>query len=627
MIKKLLFLVGFIILLCLFALPAYSDKINPIWNLGPVFFGRPTGEIGFRFRSETLDEEYETETQRNYRLFNEELTINEKLFVYHPRFLSLDVLAGFKLGQGYVDYQGGDILTNFGLRGNVLSGTPYSGQFYFYKRRMDIEHIPSREYLSNQTQGGTRFRLSEEIIGWPINLKFDYLSSNAENIFSSDNQDFNINETWETLELDTQKKWGAFDLDLRSRTIFYDRIFEIDDKETKISWVDQYFSGILRGKFLADEELRTISRFNADIRTGFPKYSNFNFNQEARYRFFSDKLQELEGFADFDISKRIREPSETQREFSESTWFQQDETKAQIHGGISHSLGESLDSSLEGRLEKRWFTSYEEFISEIMGNTDYTKKIPLNGRVFGGYGFSFNNSNREGEETSFVANEMHKISDYAAVTLEGEEISTESVTVTDVSGTITYAEGLDYRIYRIERFTYIERVPGGHILNGDTILVNYSHLALLGDIRDITQTISGGISLFDGLIEPYFRLSDTRQGVTGGTGNYADLLISPGQSRIIGIRSSHTLKNFWNIERFSSAEFEDNTKILYPFRRLTLRSSLAVPINKDLKLVFRGNNSRINYLKSNQNDINFLSLGADLVYDIQRIRFFGGVNY
>ena len=42
---------------------------------------------------------------------------------------------------------------------------------------------------------------------------------------------------------------------------------------------------------MTDEELRTISRFNANIRTGFPEQYNLNFSQEARYRFFGDKFQ------------------------------------------------------------------------------------------------------------------------------------------------------------------------------------------------------------------------------------------------------------------------------------------------------------------------------------------------
>ena len=134
------------------------------------------------------------------------------------------------------------------------------------------------------------------------------------------------------------------------------------------------------------------------------------------------------------------------------------------------------------------------------------------------------------------------------------------------------------------------------------------------------------VSLFDGLFEPYFRFSDINQWVMGGTGTDVDLLISPGQRRIIGLRSSHKFKNFFNIEKSISVEIEDNTQLLYPFRRLTSRSSLIVPIIRDLKLVFRGNSSRINYLKPDQNDINFLSLGADLVYDIKKTRFFFGAN-
>ena len=84
--------------------------------------------------------------------------------------------------QGYADYQGGDVFTNFGLRGNALSGTPYSGQFYFYKRLMDIGHIPSFEYSVDQMQGGFSSRVDEGIIGWPINIRFSYLSREGENI-------------------------------------------------------------------------------------------------------------------------------------------------------------------------------------------------------------------------------------------------------------------------------------------------------------------------------------------------------------------------------------------------------------------------------------------------------------
>lgn len=630
--KKIALMAAIIVLFCAgSASDIYSGEIKERWNLGPIFFGRPTGEIGFSLREDIQGfSSNGDKTAKEYRLFSEELKLEERLFVYHPRFLELKIGGGLLFGQGQREYRGEDLLKNFDVEGLFLKMTPYNGSFFFRKHFTDIGHTPSVDYLAERTSAGLAFHLDKTVVGWPFDFRFDGSDSSARDIFRSEKYfgryDFNIEEKSEAFEVKTQKQWKSFELNLLFAEQLYSRNFSLNQKKYESDYAAGYFQGSLAGKFL-NQRLRTSTNFNFNSRNGVSDYSRFSLNQNQRFWIFKDDFQKIDSFFIFNFSRTERENAPGGANENKAFAAKEDDYKAR--GGFSHYLGESLLAEIEGGYEKTDFSVYEQRTTEALARADYSKNIfpSYKGKLFLDYGVSWSEILRTGKENVFVGDELHKISDYEAVVLAGREISTDSVVITDVSGVIVYQEGIDYRIYRLGSLTYVERIPGTRILNGENLLIDYENLVPRGSTQSVIQTFSWRISFFDGLIEPYFQLKDINQKITGNGGSdYSQLMIDSGQSRIYGFNSRHVFK--WRgAEINGGVEFEDNDQTLYPFRRTAIKMSLTVPLNENLRFVWSGNKTDVDYREPRQNDALFLNSRLNAIYEINKTRISGGITY
>ena len=632
MVKKLLFTVGFVVLFCAGLVPvSFSGEIKPIANFGPFYFERPAGELGFSLREDLQKiSSGKNKITGEYRLMNEELRIEERFFIYHKRFVGLKVGGGIAFGQGLAEYQGADLAKNFGIDGYFLKETPYGGSFFFQRRLADIGHTPNMDYLADQKHGGLTFDLGKTVVGWPLNFRFDVFGSDASNVFRGNKSlvdyDFDIHEERKSFEADTEKQWEKVSVNLNFREQLYSRRFSLNQKEHESDYVSHYFHGTAAGKFL-DNTLRTKTSLSLNSRNGVSDYSGFALRQEQRFWIFRDKLQKLDSFVSFGASQINREVSGGA---AESEWLSKEENAYEARGGFSHQLGESLFTEVEAGREKKQFSAFEQTLDEKLARVDYAKQIfpAFDGKLSLGYEISSSDLFRAGEEHVFVSGEMHKISDYEAVMLEGQEISTESVVVTDISGTIIYQEGADYRIYKLGSPTYVERIPGTRILNGETVLVGYENFVPRGLARNTVQTVSARISLFDGLAEPHFRLRNVEQNTTGGSGSaYNQLSDNSGQNRSFGLDSRYAFERWRKAEITSGIDFEDNAQLNYPFHRATSRFSLTIPVNEKLRLTWQGGRSDIDYRKTEQNDIRLLNSGINAIFETVKTRVMAGVTY
>jgi hypothetical protein len=629
MIKKILFLSGFIVLILFLSsfCGLYAEEMHPIWDYkNVIFFERPTGELGFRFRGESHKSSYDGGSgESRYGSFNEVLKIEDDMFILHPRFLKLNFGFGVGFEQGIADYESEGFLTDYKLRGEFLTGTPYSGSFFLEKTESDYEHTASSSYLMEMLRGGFNFRLGEEIIGWPINIRLGYSSKESDKTFSD--YDYFIREEWKTFEIDTKKEWNMFEINLRSGVTQYERSYITDVSDRESDSLSVYVNGSLLGKFL-DNHLRTKTFASVNSRSGYNEFLKLKYGQDVNYWVIKDKLQELDLFLKLNFETTDRKYGFDSEE--DSILFQDKEELMETRMGVSHKLGISLYSELEGVLSKLSVSAYEEFLMGIRARTDYTKVIPWNGKLYGGYFFEFNNITRSGEETAYVKGELHTLSGYSPVALNYENVQSGSVEIFDASGEIHYVEGIDYRVYQAGPITYVERIPGTDIMNEESVFVDYSNENQLGNIVEFGHTVSLGVSLFNGLIEPYFRvfiLNQEADGAVGSVEEHNDIFLNPGMSWTIGLRSRNTFEKLWNLERESNIEFESNEQELYPFQRITFKSTFSVPIPiiEGLKLSLSNNKTMIDY-KTSDNDYEMLSSLFNAIYETRKLKTsFGAV--
>ncbi|MFQ5752283.1 MAG: hypothetical protein ACE5HI_09825 [bacterium] len=116
------------------------------------------------------------------------------------------------------------------------------------------------------------------------------------------------------------------------------------------------------------------------------------------------------------------------------------------------------------------------YIFSLGGGINYTKKIPLSGRIQIGYarGYSINDLQIEATEQSIV-NERHIFIGGLPVRLVERNIIISSIVVFDQEGEFIFEEGddKDYVIRIIGDYVEIEPNPFGRIREDDAILVSY----------------------------------------------------------------------------------------------------------------------------------------------------------
>jgi len=111
---------------------------------------------------------------------------------------------------------------------------------------------------------------------------------------------------------------------------------------------------------------------------------------------------------------------------------------------------------------------------------DYNKNIFWGGRLSAGLGGGFRLTDREATGGPVeVTDEPHTVDITRTFTLNVRFIQVDTIVITDITGSIVFAEGSDYVVTAISQSTtQIDTVAGGLINVGDTVLVSYQHAVL-----------------------------------------------------------------------------------------------------------------------------------------------------
>jgi hypothetical protein len=143
---------------------------------------------------------------------------------------------------------------------------------------------------------------------------------------------------------------------------------------------------------------------------------------------------------------------------------------------VRHQLYRSLTSSLSVDGLNTSQDAQEVTRYGIAINENYSKQIGDHSRLELGATFQRYEEEREasGSDTVQIINEPHVLTTGIPTFLNQPNVILSSVQVTDITGTTPYFEGSDYLLFQQGSLTEIERVIGGNIPNGSTVLVTYS---------------------------------------------------------------------------------------------------------------------------------------------------------
>ena len=177
---------------------------------------------------------------------------------------------------------------------------------------------------------------------------------------------------------------------------------------------------------------------------------------------------------------------------------------------LGHQLYQSLHSDLLYEYNNAQ-DSYHEVNNKGGINLLYTKKIFANGLLNIGYSYYRMHEARVSQDFLLqIMNEQCTFSGSKMVLLKNPYVDSNSVIVKDITGTIIYQNGFDYRLMRWGSFVEIQRVPGGQIPDNSSVYVSYNATQPGSYQYDVNMNnFSANVSLFNRLVDIYFRANKT----------------------------------------------------------------------------------------------------------------------
>lgn len=242
-------------------------------------------------------------------------------------------------------------------------------------------------------------------------------------------------------------------------------------------------------------------------------------------------------------------------------------------GTVEHKLYESLISQLFAYGQ---FLDYESGLEVtrfgIQPNIEYRKENRW-GLLLADYQFRAQTEERVGANQSFeIINELVTFRDPDPVVLANTNVVIGSIFITAEDRTTVYRAGDDYRVTEVGDRIEIERVPTGRIVDGETVLVDYTW-EVGGDLTFDTTTHNLQIRQnFDIGLQPYYRLRNQDQEVTpaDATGVVPEDITA----NIVGTE-------FRREPIRLLAEYEDHESSIAPFEAIRLSGDYTHRFNRD----------------------------------------------
>jgi len=489
------------------------------------------------------------DTESKESLFEESLQLEVEGYAYHPNLLEFSLAGLFGLLQEQYDdvYAGrhrsssddGTVI-EFDLNGHFFKKKAYPGTV-FARRYQALEPRPFLPSIETTT---TNFGLVWQYVSDKMPTSFQFTHTEVElDPLSSDEQEGSQTDTLARFE--TAYRFS----DHNVLSFLYNR-----QSHEQQPFALEY-----------DSDEATLSH-------------RLDFGQGYRHRLDSE-LNFYSQRGTFDIERlRWRELLRFQHTDSLRTWYlfeATDRTQGSLSGvapieersyyfapTLEHQWYQSLVTQLTAYVQRQEFEP--DFQIDRFGGQasfDYRKKNPL-GSLQANYRARYSEEERTGGEIrNEVLDERHTFQDPEPVVLANLDADTGSIVVTAEDGLTFYTGGRDYRVQTVGDTIELERVPTGRILDGQTVLIDYTYslgggftLTTVGQDFGIQQNFSFGLT-------PYYRLrwqdqTITPQSATGAVSEDITAHILGAEFKRGGLRLS--------------AEFEDHDSTIIPFQAVRL---------------------------------------------------------
>ncbi|MDX2443212.1 MAG: hypothetical protein QNK30_05380 [Bacteroidales bacterium] len=257
-----------------------------------------------------------------------------------------------------------------------------------------------------------------------------------------------------------------------------------------------------------DTNRNVINRVNLNNQFFLDTAKNYNFNSRISYYNQEGTIN----FNRFDVNERIlfNLPHNFQLSANYNYYQLKERTQNLIQNRVGADLSHELFLSLRSNVFIEYYrtrqTVYNESNVKVGIGFDYTKQIPF-GRLNLSYHYFRHHLEMKGETATLqIVNEGHTLTDGLLEFLDRPNIDIKSVVIKDITGTIIYQQNFDYVLIERNNYIEIQRILGGLIPIGGSVLVDYVAIQPGSYQYDLNNhNVYAGLLLFDRLLEVYYR--------------------------------------------------------------------------------------------------------------------------
>ena len=575
----------------------FEKQANGFWNLQSIN-GTVTLESFYRAQEtkmQTAAEEFQYSS-----VFSGMISVNSKSYIWHPNFIQLTADAAYNPSSGrdrYLvlpDRSETESAEKFRLQGDIFSGRPFSISLFanYFHNYINRDFTTNVEMFRNGFGGS--FTYLNKIL--PISIR--YARENWEqNELQTGRKFLNNRESWRSelsksfMKSDIHRLSFAFDdytRDYSSKIQINNKISTVTmsnkifmDKKLQDSWNSLIFYNVQRGS----EKFERIQA-NENIQIALPK----NFVSRTNYQY---------------------------------AYFNQNYTTSRQHNfltKIEHQLFESLKSNVFYEHVDINQSSYNEYLNSAGFGLNYRKKIPY-GNLTLAYDFRGRNENRNSSPGILqVKGEQIELNDDAVVLLKNLNIFRETIVVSNSDRSIIFEENIDYILLERGDYLEVQRLPGGQIENGESVLVDYNAGQQLSyQFDSFSNNYRASVLLFKNLIEIYFRLFEQDHAHFSG---YDQRILNTVSQRISGARVTY---GFFS----GGIEIDDYNSNLVPYHSNRYFVTVNHRIKNDLHFTITGN-LRQYTLTDDQTGQKFSDISGRIIYNLNRqsqIKFNSGFRF
>ncbi len=531
-------------------------------------------------------------------ILEERLKMEVDGYVYHPNFLEFTLGGLFGLLQSEFDDTFGErretssdsgTVLEFDLNGHFFRKKAYPGSV-FARRYQGIEPRP---FLSSLRTTTTNLGLTWQYVDekMPTNVQFSYTDVDIDPLGSTDEAGGQRKNT--LFRFDTQYRFSDHNVlsFLYNRESVEERPFPLDFDTDEITLSH-------RLDFGDNHQYRLESELNYFDQAGTFNIERLRWREVLRLT----HNEKLKSWYVFEAMER------TQGSLAGVPPI--DETSLYLSGTVEHELYDSLITQLFGFIQTQDFQQGAQIDrASAQLSFDYRKKNRW-GKLLANYRVRLQTEDRTGADIlGEVVDARHTFRDPEPIVLNELSINTGSIIITTEEKLTVLRPVRDYLVRRVGDQVEIERVPSGHILDGQTVLISYV-FDIGGDFS--LDTITHNFFLrqdFDFGLSPYYRLrwQDQTLSPAEATGAIAEDITG----HVLGLeyrRGSLRLV----------AELEDYESNIRPFQAIRLTADYTHRFKTGTTGVFKARWSDYDYDPPNERETSFWTLEGRCRHPIMR---------